>query len=69
MFTQIGPHAFQPLRWWDRWRMQGRCEACYYPRWVHPMLGWQIARPLCDKRPAYLAVGELEAAEKEETHD
>lgn len=45
----VSPHAFDPLTWSDKFGSSGRCKACYFPRWVHPMLGWSSARPLNDR--------------------
>lgn len=45
-----GPHEFKPIRFWDRWKKQGRCRTCYLPKFVHPIKDWTIARPLRDKQ-------------------
>lgn len=48
MSEKVGPHDFTPLKWYDRLFSGGRCSACYYPKYRHPMPSWRIARPLGD---------------------
>jgi len=48
MPVDVEPHKFDPLRWWDRFSREGRCRACYIPRWTHPTNCWMEARPWGD---------------------
>jgi hypothetical protein len=51
---ETAPHEFAPIRFWDRWHDNGRCRACFYPRWVHPTNFWNEARPMMDFSKARL---------------
>jgi len=52
--VSIAPHEFEPLRFYDRWRMNGRCRACMCPNWVHPTSFWADARAIGDTSKARL---------------
>jgi hypothetical protein len=52
--TQVEPHDFEPLRFWDRWHDDGRCRQCRRPKWVHPTGFWAEARPMMDFSKARL---------------
>lgn len=43
--ASIGPHAFAPLRFWDRFFRRGRCRYCLHPHELHPVWGYSKARP------------------------
>jgi hypothetical protein len=56
MPISVGPHDFKALKFWDRWRKNGRCEDCFLPKFAHPVHYWSRARPLFDRSEADLGV-------------
>lgn len=50
--TEVSPHKFSPLRFWDRWHSGGRCRACMRPKWLHPVRHWTMARAIGDTSAA-----------------
>lgn len=51
---EVAPHAFEPLRFWDRWFDSGRCRRCFRPKWVHPVNFYSEARSMLDTSKARL---------------
>jgi len=54
MPISVGPHKFKPIRIWDRMHKWGRCQACFLPKFAHPVHYWVRARPLFDRSEADL---------------
>lgn len=48
MPISVGPHEFKPIRVWDLWSKNGRCQLCFMPKSEHPILYWLPARPFHD---------------------
>ena len=47
--VSVGPHEFDPIRWWDRFHQNGRCRGCYFPKHGHPIRNFfAVARPYGD---------------------
>jgi hypothetical protein len=44
MSVTTSPHAFRPLRFWDRFHKQGRCWCCVMPKVAHPVPVWADVR-------------------------
>lgn len=49
MFTEVGPHRFEPKGrgLFDR----RRCRRCYLPKRKHPVRAHTVARPIERRRP------------------
>lgn len=54
MPTNVSPHGFKPIRFWDLLHKNGRCNRCKLPRFAHPIHYWAPARPMYDKSKAEL---------------